>query len=106
MGFGDAVDFESATAALTAYLDEHLAEIVGHDGGAPVVEVISINSPTCIVGEIRGTVVVPLGTDLQSFDYGAPVDCSSTFENPLDDVEAFFNGFIAVSPTPLAPAAT
>ncbi len=103
-GFGDAVDFASATAALISYLDENLDQIVAHEQGAPVTEVISINAPTCSQGEIRGTVVVPLGVDLQDFDYGVAVDCTSTFENPLDDVEAFFNGFIAVSPTPLQPA--
>jgi len=103
-GFGEVVDFEAATAALIAYLDENLAGIVAHEEGAPVAEVVSINSPTCGQGEIRGTVVVPLGTDLQGFDYGIAVDCSSTVENPADDVQAFFNGFIAISPTPLRSA--
>ena len=48
--------------------------------------------------------MVPLGSDLKGFDYGAAVDCTSSVANPADDVEAFFNGFVAVSPTPLLPA--
>ena len=105
-GFGEPVDYDAATTALLAYLTEHIADIAGHPVGTPVAEVVSINTPTCIPGTtIRGTVDVPLGTDLQGYDYGAPVDCSSTAAAPADDVQAFFNGFVAVSPTPLQPAA-
>ena len=48
---------------------------------------------------------MPLGVDLQGYYYGAPADCASTLDNPADDVQAYFNGFVAVSPTPLYPAA-
>ena len=105
-GFGEPIDYAASTAALVAYLEEHIAEIVAHEQGAPVAEVISINTPTCATGaEIRGTVEVPLGADLQGYDYGAPADCASTLADPADDVQAYFNGFVAVSPTPLYPAA-
>jgi 5'-nucleotidase len=104
-GFGEPVDYQAATDAVVAYLTEHIGEIAGHPEGAPVDEVISINTPTCAMGtDIRGTVEVPLATDLQGFDYGAPVDCTGTTDAPADDVQAFFNGFVAISPTPVQPA--
>jgi 5'-nucleotidase len=105
-GLGEPADFQAATDAVLAYLTEHIGEIAAHVDGTPVADVISINTPTCTPGTaIRGTVEVPLATDLQGYDYGAPVDCAGTLDNPADDVQAFFNGYVAISPTPLQPAA-
>jgi 5'-nucleotidase len=105
-GLGDPADFQAATDAVLAYLTEHIGEIASHVDGTPVPDVITINTPTCTPGtEIRGTVEVPLATDLQGYDYGAPVNCAGTLDNPADDVQAFFNGYVAISPTPLQPAA-
>ncbi|HUF98638.1 MAG TPA: 5'/3'-nucleotidase SurE, partial [Ilumatobacter sp.] len=98
-------DYEATIDVLLEYLAGNLGTLLAHEPGAPVAEVISINVPSCSVGEVRGLVDVPLGTDLQGFDYGSDVDCSSTAENPADDVQAFFTGFATVSPTPLEPAA-
>ena len=103
-GLADNIDFQPSIDALLVYLDENLDTILSHEPGAPVDTVISINAPTCAVGVVRGAVNVPLAVDLQGYDYAGPVDCTSTLENPADDVQAFFNGFVAVSPTPLAPA--
>jgi 5'-nucleotidase len=97
-------DHESAIKVLLRYLAGNLDTFLAHEEGAPVDAVISINVPSCSDGEVRGLVDVPLGTDLQGFDYAADVDCTNTAENPADDVEAFFTGFAAVSPTPLEPA--
>jgi 5'-nucleotidase len=97
-------DYEATIKVLLRYLARNLDTILAHEEGAPVDAVISINVPSCSAGEVRGLVDVPLGTDLQGFDYGADVDCTNTAENPADDVQAFFTGFAAVSPTPLEPA--
>ena len=35
-----------------------------------------------------------------------PALAAATVENRADDVQAVFNGYMAVSPTPLQPAAT
>jgi 5'-nucleotidase len=106
-GLGEPVDYQAATDAVLAYLTDHIGEIASHVDGAPVADVISINTPTCTPGTaIRGTVDIPLATDLQGYDYGAPVDCNGTLDNPADDVQAFFNGYVAISPTPLQPATT
>ncbi len=99
-------DYEATIDVLLEYLAGNLETLLAHEEGAPVTEVISINVPSCSAGEVRGIVEVPLGTDLQGFDYGADVDCTNIAENPADDVQAFFTGFAAVSPTPLEPAPT
>ncbi len=97
-------DYEATIDVLLQYLAANLDTLLAHEAGTPVETVISINVPSCSAGEVRGLVDVPLGTDLQGFDYGADVDCTNTAENPTDDVQAFFTGFAAVSPTPLEPA--
>ncbi len=74
--------------------------------GSGTAWVISINTPTCAVGTIRGMVSVPLATNWEGYDHAKPVACDSTLENPIDDVQAFFNGFVPVSPTPLQPFAS
>lgn len=103
-GLGEPVDYAAATEAVLAYVTDHIGEIAAHAEGTPVAEVVSINTPTCQPGTtIRGTVEVLLATELQGYDYGAAVDCNGTVDNPADDVQAFFNGYIAVSPTPLQP---
>ena len=103
-GYGDPIDYAAAVRALLSYLQNHLDEITAHHRGAPVAKVISINSPTCAVGKIRGTVSVPLATDERGFDHTTPVDCKSTLKKPTDDIEAFVNGFVAVSRIPLHPS--
>jgi len=97
-------DYESTIDVLLEYLAGNLATLLAHEEGTPVAAVISINVPSCSAGEVRGLVDVPLGTDLQGFDYGVDVDCTNTTENPADDVQAYFTGFAPVSPTPLEPA--
>lgn len=81
---------------------------------------LNINVPTCSSGAIRGVEVVPLkasqdvlgrvvtGYNSTGVDTWQAVfssdnaflaqDCTSTLENPTQDLEAFQNGFIAVSP--------
>lgn len=105
-GFAADIDYQAAVAAVLDYLTSHVGEIAGHPEGTPVAEVVSINVPSCEgTGAIRGIVDVPLASDLQGYEYTAPSDCASTLLDPADDVQAYFNGYIAVSPTPLQPAA-
>jgi 5'-nucleotidase len=68
------------------------------DYEAGTVSLTSINSPTCPDGG-RGVAVVPLGV----FDGWDPLafDCSSVVENPVDDVDAFANGFTAITDLPI-----
>ncbi len=80
---------------------------------------LSLNFPTCTAGAVRGVRVVPLGplatvtgyAQLQgsgntgtfqpvanSVNPFAPVDCTSTLEGPVTDLEAFANGFASATP--------
>jgi 5'-nucleotidase len=64
------------------------------------VSLTSINAPTCADGG-RGPVEVPLGT----FDGRDALlfDCGSTLESPVDDVDAFANGFVAITDLLVGP---
>jgi 5'-nucleotidase len=68
------------------------------DYEAGTVSLTSINSPTCPDGG-RGVVLVPLG----AFDGrdALAFDCASVVENPVDDVDAFANGFTAITDLPI-----
>jgi 5'-nucleotidase len=57
-----------------------------------LVAVDSLNVPTCTRGSVRGLVSVPVASVPPTKG-----DCSSTLEDPADDVEAFTNGFAVLS---------
>lgn len=94
-GLGDPPDFPASVGAAIDWLDAHEAAL--RDGTEPV-QVSSLNAPTCVEGTTRGVVEVTNDLDPSS-DVGAQ-DCTSTFENPTTDVEAFNNGFISLSILP------
>jgi len=89
-------DFDSGAAAVLDWLREHRNALAA--GNVATATVDSINTPTCTAGEIRGLSEVPLAPD--SAGAFKPQDCESTLENPQTDVEAFINGFNALSPVP------
>lgn len=94
----EAYDYESGAVAVLEWLEANRSALIA--GSVSVENVISINIPTCEAGTpIRGTAEVPLGTELpEGVGYLSVQDCTSTFEDPQDDFEAFFNGFVAVTP--------
>ncbi len=98
-GLGEPADFAAATDAFVGYLTApHRRDrrpCGGHTGGRRHQR--STHRRACTGTAIRGTVEVPLATDLQGYDYGAPVDCNGTLDNPVDDVQAYFNGYAAIS---------
>jgi 5'-nucleotidase len=89
---GDIVFADSVEAAV----DWIVANRGDYEAG--VVSLTSINAPTCPDG-VRGVVEVPLG----AFEGRNPgeVDCASTLEAPIDDVDAFTNGFTAITELPI-----
>ena len=97
----EAYDYESGVAAVVEWLETNRSALLA--GEVSVENIASINIPTCAEGtEIRGTAEVPLGTQLPE---GVPnllatQDCASDLEDPQDDLEAFFFGFVAVTPVP------
>jgi 5'-nucleotidase len=90
---GEAIVFDiSVAAAIQWIVDNREAYEAG------TVSLTSINSPTCPDAG-RGVVLVPLGAfnGRNALDF----DCASVVENPVDDVEAFANGFTAVTDLPI-----
>ena len=67
-----------------------------------VENITSINIPSCDTGAIRGRIETTLGSELPEYvpSLVSPQDCESTLEDPQDDLEAFFNGFVSVTPVP------
>jgi len=89
-------DYDSGVSAALAWLAEHRSALAA--GTVTTDTIDSLNTPTCTAGEIRGLHEVRLAADAAgAFD---PQDCESTLEDPKDDVEAFINGFNALSPVP------
>ncbi len=86
-------EFDDAVVLALDYLDERRAALEAGDAEAMV---DSLNVPTCPVGEVRGLVEVPVGERDDTEDVFT-VDCESTLEDPVDDAEAFINGFATLS---------
>jgi 5'-nucleotidase len=81
-----------------AWLDEHI-DMIAAGQMAGTLEILNV--PTCPAGEVRGVIEVPSNDDNSPLE---ETDCTSTLEDPVDDLEAFANGFAALSQ--LDPAAT
>jgi 5'-nucleotidase len=90
---GNEIVYDVSVAAAIEWIVANRAD---YESGA--VSLTSINAPTCPDGG-RGSVVVPLG----AFNGRDPIlfDCASTLESPVDDVDAFANGFVAVTDLPI-----
>jgi 5'-nucleotidase len=93
-------DYPSGVEAVMAWLSANREALL--KGEVSLVNITSINIPTCNAGSIRGTAEVPLGTENPEYVDGllSEQDCESTREDPQNDLEAFFNGFISVTPVP------
>lgn len=91
-GLGSPPDYPSGVAALLDWLEDYR---LGR-AGPPYQEVANLNVPTCTSGTIRGTVEVPVATDLDPSPL-SPSDCTSTVTAVADDVEGFVHGFVTLS---------
>jgi 5'-nucleotidase len=90
--FGSPPDFPAGAAALGNWLKGFL---LGREG-RPFELVTNVNVPTCTSGTIRGTVHAPFSRDFAGRPFG-PSNCLSTVTTFADDVDAFLNGFVAIS---------
>lgn len=99
-GAGLTVDYDSGLAEVLTWLAENRADLLASQ--VPVENITSINIPSCDTGSIRGRVDVPLGTEQPDYVQFLiqPQDCESTRQGPETDIEAFFNGFVSVTPVP------
>jgi 5'-nucleotidase len=92
-GFADSPDFPTAASLAVAWLEDSEEAIAAGDLGPSVA---SLNVPTCPTGTVRGVIPAPVAPDFLERDIFA-VDCESTATDPVDDVDAFLNGFAALS---------
>jgi 5'-nucleotidase len=98
----EAADYDLAAQYVVDWVQEHRAQLLAGELTGDELLLQNLNVPVCTTGEIRGIAVVPMssGTD------GAIVaqDCTSTLEDPADDIIAFNNGFVSLSDLTLQPA--
>jgi 5'-nucleotidase len=98
-GEGDTVDFASGVVEVVTWLEANRGALLA--GEVSLDNVTSINIPSCDTGSIRGREEVPLGTEKPAdLSLNGPQDCESTLENPTDDIQAFFNGYVSVTLVP------
>jgi len=97
---GDDHDYPAGVAEVLQWLDANRAALLA--GTVSLDDITSINIPSCGAGSIRGQAEVPLGTALPDYVGGLldEQDCESEREDPQDDIEAFFNGFVSITPVP------
>jgi 5'-nucleotidase len=96
----DDLDYDAGVAEVLTWLEANRAALLA--GTVPLDDITSINIPTCAPGsEIRGLLEVPLATENpNAWSLGGPQDCASTVEDPPNDIEAFFNGYVTVTAVP------
>jgi 5'-nucleotidase len=95
-GLGESPDYGAGVDEAIAWVKQHRKALVKD---VDPTDVVNINVPTCTTGEIRGLVEVPAAP---TGDALAAVDCTSTLEDPPDDLVAFTNGFATLSEVPTA----
>lgn len=93
-------DYASGVVEVLRWLEANRSALA--EGTVGLENITSINIPTCDTGMIRGQAEVPLGTEIPDYVSGLldEQDCESTLEDPQDDIEAFFNGFVSITPVP------
>jgi 5'-nucleotidase len=89
---GSPPDYPSSVDAMMTWVRGFL---FGREGPARFQSVVNINAPTCTSGSIRGTAEVPAATDFNGRPFGS--NCLSTVTSFADDIDAFNNGYVAIS---------
>ena len=99
-GKGAAPDYESVAEVVLDWITENRGSLA-----ADPELVVSINGPTCGVGEIRGVLETVTAADLQERNpIAADIDCTvEPAEEPADDIDGFMAGYIVIAPVGPAP---
>lgn len=92
--------YDASVAAVLEWLEEHRDEVLADTRSDEPSTVWNLDVPTCTTGEVRGVVEVPIATDTGDRDLLA-TDCASTLTDPAEDIEAFINGFAALTEIPV-----
>ncbi len=99
----DAADYDQAATYVVEWVQDHRDELLAGEMAGDTVVLQNLNVPVCTAGEIRGEVEVPMATVNEGAI--ADQDCTSTLEDPSDDIVGFNNGFVTLSDITLEPAA-
>ena len=91
-GLGTDPQYDVGARLTVAWVRLHTVQLVAHRA---TVGVVNLNVPTCATGALRGVRQVPLATSVDGAV--AAADCASTITAVNTDVEAFHNGYAAVS---------
>ena len=99
----DAVDYDLAASYVVTWVQAHRQDLL--DGKLTGKELVleNLNVPVCTAGALRAQIEVPMAASTEGAI--ADQDCTSTLENPADDITAFNNGFVTLSEVTIqAPA--
>jgi 5'-nucleotidase len=93
--------YDLAAEYVVEWVQEHREALLDGELTGSELLLQNLNVPVCTSGEIRGEVDVPMSTSTDGAI--APQDCTSTLEDPADDIVAFNNGFVTLSDVTVAP---
>lgn len=99
----DTEAFDLAATYVVNWIEEHRAELVAGELSGETLLLQNLNVPVCTEGGIRGLVDVPMSAETDGAI--AEQDCTSTLEDPADDIVGFNNGYATVSDLTLEAAA-
>jgi 5'-nucleotidase len=93
--------YDLAAEYVVEWVQEHREALLDGELTGSELLLQNLNVPVCTSGEIRGEVDVPMSTSTDGAI--APQDCTSTLEDPADDIVAFNNGFVTLSDVTVTP---
>jgi 5'-nucleotidase len=92
-GMGEEADFSTAARVVLDWIDEN-------GGDLQTDFVVSINTPNCTAGEMKGVIEVPVGADLADDDDPFSTDCTVDAPEPETDALAIEAGYASLSLVP------
>ncbi len=93
-GFSATYDYSSGVKYAVEWIERNQVALSTPTPRPSQSLVVSINSPSCIKGQVRGIVAVPLSTTGNGI---GDVDCTSTEPAGADDSSAFLVGFATIT---------
>ena len=99
----DAVDYDLAASYVVKWVQAHRQDLLEGKLTGKELVLQNLNVPVCTAGSLRAQVEVPMSASGEGAI--ADQDCTSTLQDPADDITAFNNGFVTLSEvTVQAPA--
>jgi 5'-nucleotidase len=93
---GQSANFAQGAKYLVAWVQAHRHALLNVKGKAAARINGNLNVPTCATGHIRGPATVHVAATLSGYSINT-VNCSSSATRPVNDVQAFVEGFASIS---------